>query len=41
VIIIQSTGHGPDGARVILEVQAKQAAADQPIVRQSWQEKLH
>lgn len=41
VIIIESTGHGPDGARVILEVQAKQAAADQPIVRQSWQEKLH
>jgi len=41
VIIIQSTGHGPDGARVVLEVQASQAAADQPIMRQSWQEKLN
>jgi hypothetical protein len=41
VIIIQSTGHGPDGARVVLEVQAKQTAADQPITRQSWQEKLN
>jgi hypothetical protein len=37
VIIIESTGHGPDGARVILEVQARQAAADQPIERDKAQ----
>ena len=40
VILIQSTGHGPDGARVVLEVQVRETAADQPIIQQARHELL-
>jgi hypothetical protein len=40
VMVIKSLGHGPDGARVVLEVQVKGTLPGQPIVRQSWREVL-
>jgi hypothetical protein len=38
VMIIKSTGHGPDGARVVLEVRVKGTGPGQPVIRQSWRE---
>lgn len=38
VIIIRSLGHGPDDARVVLEVQVKGTMPLAPVTRQSWRE---
>ena len=38
VIVIKSTGHGPDGALVVLEVQVKGTVPLAPVTRQSWRE---
>lgn len=40
IVIIRSIGHGPDNARVVLEVEVQGTAQGAPVTRRSWRETL-